>query len=134
MQLTKKEVMEDQKEKDIESILLDAKTYIDTRATYIRLSLVEKGARIFADLLTNAAVIICFVLAFLFASFTLALYLSDVLGSFTKGFGAVAGIYLLLAIIVFLTKDKHIEKVLINFFIKRYFEKVADKEQDDDEK
>lgn len=126
--------MEDQKEKDIESILLDAKAYVDTRVTYIRLSMVEKGAKIFADLVTSTTVIVCFVLAFLFASITLALYLSDVLGSFAKGFGAVAGIYLLLSIIVFLTKDKYIEKVLINVFIKKYFEKVADKEQDDEEK
>ena len=73
-------------------------------------------------------------LAFLFASFTLALYLSDVLGSYARGFGCVAGIYLLLSIIVYLTKDKYIEKVLINVFIKKYFEKVADKEQDDEEK
>lgn len=126
--------MEDQKEKDLDSILLDAKDYIDTRVTFIRLSMVEKGAKIFADLITNTTVIFCFVLAFLFASITLALYLSDVLGSFTRGFGAVAGIYLLLSIIVFLTKDKYIERVLINVFIKRYFEKVEDKEQDDEEK
>lgn len=126
--------MEENKAKDIADLYEDAKEYIDTRIEYTRLSLVEKGAKIVADLITNTTVIISFVLAFLFASFTLALYLSDVFASYTKGFGCVAGIYLLLSIIVFLTKDKYIEKILVNLFIRRYFEKVADKDDEDEQK
>lgn len=126
--------MEENKEKDLEDIFLDAKEYIDTRIEYTKLSAVEKGSKIFADLITNGAVIVSFILAFLFASFTLALFLSDVLGSYARGFGCVAGIYLLLSIIVYLTKDKYIEKLLVNMFIKRYFDKVADKDDDDEEK
>jgi len=126
--------MEENKEKDIEAILLDAKEYIDTRIEYTKLSFVEKGAKLVADLITNTTVVVCFVLSFLFASFTLALYLSDVLGSYTKGFGCVAVIYLFLSIIVLLTKDKYIEKVLVNLFIRKYFDKVADKDEDDEKK
>lgn len=126
--------MEENKEKNIEDIFLDAQEYIDTRIEYSKLSALEKGSKIFADLITNGAVIICFILAFLFASFTLALYLSEVLGSFTRGFGCVAGIYLLFAVIVYLTKDKYIEKHLVNLFIRKYFDKVADKDDDDEDK
>lgn len=126
--------MEENKEKDLEDIFLDAKEYIDTRIEYTKLSAVEKGSKIFADLITSGAVIVSFILAFLFASFTLALFLSDILGSYARGFGCVAGIYLLLSIIVYLTKDKYIEKLLVNMFIKRYFDKVADKDDDDEEK
>ncbi|TCC93863.1 phage holin family protein [Pedobacter frigiditerrae] len=126
--------MEDNKEKDLEDIFLDAKEYIDTRIEYTKLSAVEKGSKIFADLITSGAVVISFVLAFLFASFTLALYLSEVLGSYARGFGCVATIYLLLSIIVYLTKDKYIERVLVNLFIRKYFDKVADKDDDDEEK
>lgn len=127
-------MMEENKEKDIEDIFNDAKDYLDTRIEYTKLSLVEKGSKIFADLITNAAVIICFILAFLFASVTLALYLSDVFGNYAAGFGCVALIYLVLSIIVFLTKDNFIEKILINFFIRKYFDKVADKDEDDEQK
>lgn len=126
--------MVENKEKDLEELLSDAKTYIDTRIEYAKLSAVEKVSKIFADLITNAAVISCFVLAFLFASFTLALYLSEVIGSYSAGFGAVAGIYLLLSIIVYLTKDKYIEKLLVNLFIRKYFDKVADKQEFDESK
>lgn len=126
--------MEENKEKDLEDIFLDAKEYIDTRIEYAKLSAVEKGSKIFADLITNAAVVVSFILAFLFASLTLALYLSEVLGSHAKGFGCTALIYLFISVIVYLTKDKYIEKLLVNMFIKRYFDKVADKDDDDEEK
>lgn len=126
--------MEDNKEKSLEELFSDAKAYIDTRVEYTKLSLVEKGSKLFADLITNAAVIICFILAFLFASFTLALYLSEVFGSYAAGFGCVAGIYLLLSIIVYLTKNKFIERFLVNLFIRKYFDKLADKEEFDEDK
>ncbi|MGF1923563.1 MAG: phage holin family protein [Bacteroidia bacterium] len=125
--------MEERKEKNIEEIFSDAKEYVDIRVEHIRLSAVEKGAKIFADLITNGAVIFCFTLAFLFGTFTLALFLSDVLGSYTRGFGCVAGIYIILAFIVYLTKDKYMEPGLINLFIRKYFYKLADKDDDDED-
>jgi hypothetical protein len=124
--------MQENKEKGIEDLYDDAKKYIDTRIEYTRLYLVEKFAKIFADIVTNAIVVVCFILAFLFGTVTLALFLSDVLGSYSGGFGSVALIYLFLAIIVYYTKDKYIEKVIINFTVKNYFTKLADKDEEDE--
>lgn len=120
------------KEKGIEDLYEDAKRYLDTRVEYTRLYLVEKISKIFADLVTNAVVAICFVLAFLFGTFTLALFLSDLLGSYTRGFGCVALIYVFLALIVYYTKEKYIEKAIINFTIRNYFNKLADKDEEDE--
>lgn len=124
--------MQENKEKNIEDIISDAKGYIDNRIEYTKLYMVEKVSRTFADLVTTTAVIVCFVLAFLFGTVTLALFLSDVLGSYTRGFGCVSLIYILLAVIVYFTKDKYIEKAIINFSIRKFFNKLADK--DDEEK
>jgi len=74
--------------------------------------------------------VVCFLLAFLLGTVTLALYLSEVFGSFVAGFGCVAGVYLILSIIVFLTKDNIIEKILVNMFIRKYFNKIADKDDE----
>ena len=126
--------MQEKKEKNIEELYEDAKSYLDTRVEYTRLYLVEKVSKIFADMVTNAAVVICFILAFLFGTFTLALFLSDVLGSYPRGFGCVAIIYILLALIVYYTKEKYIEKAIINFTIRNYFNKLADKEEEDEQK
>ncbi|WP_129716839.1 phage holin family protein [Pedobacter sp. SYP-B3415] len=120
------------KEKTFEDIIVQVKDYIDTRKEYMRLYVVEKASKIFADLVTNLTVAVCFILAFLFGTFTLALFLSDVLGSYTRGFGCVALIYLALALIVYFTKDKYIEKAIINISIRKYFNKLADKEEDEE--
>ncbi|WP_421945461.1 phage holin family protein [Pedobacter sp.] len=124
--------MQENKEKSIEDIVDDAKGYLEARIEYTRLYLVEKVSKIFADLVTNTAVIVCFILAFLFGSVTLALFLSDVLGSFARGFGCVSLIYILLAVIVYATKDKYIEKAIINVAVRKYFDKLADKEDEDE--
>ncbi|SEQ83800.1 phage holin family protein [Pedobacter rhizosphaerae] len=124
--------MQENKDKSIEDLVDDAKGFLEARIEYTRLYLVEKVSKLFADLVTSTAVIVCFILAFLFGSVTLALFLSDVLGSNTRGFGCVSLIYILLAIIVYLTKDKYIEKAIINVAIRKYFDKLADKEGDDE--
>jgi hypothetical protein len=124
--------MQENKDKSIEDLVDDAKGFLEARIEYTRLYLVEKVSKLFADLVTSTAVIVCFILAFLFGSVTLALFLSDVLGSYTRGFGCVSLIYILLAIIVYLTKDKYIEKAIINVAIRKYFDKLADKEGDDE--
>jgi hypothetical protein len=124
--------MQENKEKHIEDLVEDTKAYFSARLEYTRFYLVEKIAKLFADLVTNAAVIICFVLAFLFGSVTLALFLSDLLGSLTRGFGCVSLIYILLATIVYFTKDKFIEKAIINVAIRKYFDKIVDEEEEDE--
>jgi len=122
--------MEEKKEKTIEELVADAKGYVDSRLDYLHLKSVEKGSKLFADLITNTVVVVCFLLAFLLGTVTLALYLSEVFGSFVAGFGCVAGVYLILSIIVFLTKDNIIEKILVNMFIRKYFNKIADKDDE----
>lgn len=124
--------MEDKdKEKSLEDLYADARRYLDTRVEYTRLYLLEKISKIFADVVTNAAVIVCFILAFIFGTVTLALFLSDLLGSFTRGFGCVSLIYIFLALLVYFTKEKYIEKAIINFTIRNYFNKLADKDEEE---
>ena len=120
--------MEDKKEKNIEDLVADAKVYVDKRLEYIHLKSVEKGAKLVSDLVTNGMVLICFVIAFLLGTVTLALYLSDVFGSYTTGFGSVAVLYLFLSIIVLLIKDRVLERLIVNMFIKKYFDKIVDKD------
>lgn len=123
--------MEEKKEKSLEDIFAQARTYLDTRVEYTRLYLVKRGAKLFADAVSTAIVAICFTLAFILGSITLALFLSDLFHSYTAGFGSVALIYLLLAIIVFVTKDNFIEKAVTNFIIRKYFKKLEEDEGDE---
>lgn len=123
--------MEEKKEKNIEDLFSEAKKYVDTRLEYARLVLIKRSAKVFADLVTNAIVGICFVLAFILGTITLALFLSTVFASFTAGFGCVALLYLFLAVIVYMTKEKYIEKAIVNFTISKYFKKLQEEEEDE---
>ncbi len=123
-------IMEENKDKGIEEIFVDAKSYIDTRVEHARLSAIAKGSKIFADLISNGVVLICFILAFLFGTITLGLFLSSLFGSYTQGFGLIALLYFVLALIVYFTKTKYIEPTLVNLFIRKYFQKLEDKDDE----
>lgn len=124
--------MQENKDKSIEDLVDDAKGFLEARVEYTRLYLIEKVSKVFADLVTSTTVIVCFVLAFLFGSVTLGLYLGEVLKSYAGGFGCVSLLYILIAVIVYFTKDKYIEKAIINIAIRKYFDKLADKEDGDE--
>ncbi len=129
MQETKKE----SNEKTIEDLVTDVKGYVNVRLEYLRLYAVERASKVFASLVTNLVVAVSFILAFLFGCVTLAFFLSNVFGSYTAGFGAVALIYVLLAVIIFVTKTSFLERVLANFAVKSYFTKLEEEEKEANE-
>lgn len=122
--------MQENKEKTLEELYADAKVYLETRVEYTRFYLLEKTSKLVADIITNSFMIICFVLAFLFAIITLALFLSELIGSYAAGFGIVTLLLVLIAVVVMLAKSK-VETAVINIAIKKYFTKLADKEDEE---
>ncbi|MDN3550938.1 phage holin family protein [Mucilaginibacter aquaedulcis] len=106
----------------IPPIVDQLKEYAETRFKLLKYEAVEGGTSILASVITDAITAISMVLAFVFASFTLAFYLADVLGSLWEGFGCVALIYLIIAVVIKLNKAR-IEKPLMNLFIQKIFKK-----------
>ena len=94
--------------------------YAELRFKLAKLRAIEGGTSIVASIIADLAVMMCMVLAFIFASITLAYYLASVLNSDWEGFGCVALIYLLIAIIVKANK-KMLERPIINGFIQKIF-------------
>ncbi len=126
--------MEDKKEKNFEEIFSEARAYLENRVEYTRLFLLKRASKIFADMITSVVVILFFSMAFLFGTVTLALFFSDLFHSYTAGFGTVSLLYLLIAVIVYLAKDKFIEKAIVDLTIKKYFKKLEEEEQEDEQK
>ncbi|MGN7203633.1 phage holin family protein [Pedobacter sp. SAFR-022] len=122
--------MQENQEKTLEELYADAKVYLETRVEYTRFYLLEKTSKLVADIITNTFMIICFILAFLFAIITLALFLSELIGSYAAGFGIVTLLLVLIAVVVMLAKEK-VETAVINIAIKKYFTKLADKEDEE---
>jgi hypothetical protein len=106
----------------IPPIVDQLKEYAETRFKLLKYEAIEGGTSILASIITDVITVISMVFAFVFASFTLAFYLADVLGSLWEGFGCVALIYLIIAVVIKLNKER-IEKPLINLFIQKIFKK-----------
>lgn len=108
---------------DFAALWLSVKTNLQLRGQYIRVQAVQQVSEIAADIITKAFVIICFVLAFLFGSFTLGFFLSSLFKSYAIGFGGLTIFYVLLASVVFGSRSRLIEKALVNLAIRKYFNK-----------
>ncbi|WP_395805676.1 phage holin family protein [Daejeonella sp.] len=95
--------------------------YVNVRKELTLLKTVDKGSQIFANFLSDILVLVFAILAFLFGSFALSFYLSEILGNSYSGFLIVAGFYLLVAIILNSIKDKYLEKKIMNVIIAKFF-------------
>ena len=112
--------MEEQKETP-PPIIDQLKDYAETQIKLAKYEAIDRSSKFLASFVTDMVVAVVFVLTFLFLSFAMAFILSRWLGSNWAGFSCMAGIYLIIAIIIILLKDK-VQKPLINLFIRKFFQ------------
>ncbi len=114
--------MEAQKETStpLPPIIDQLKEYAETRIKLAKYEAIDKSTTVAASLITDIIVVLSLVLTFLFLSFSFAFYLSQLFGSYWQGFGCTALVYLIIAIVIILLKDK-LQQPLINLFIKKIF-------------
>jgi ABC-type spermidine/putrescine transport system permease subunit I len=101
-------------------IIDQLKEYAETRLKLAKYEAIDKSTTILASFVTDLIVAVSLILTFLFLSFSFAFYLSHLLGSYWQGFGCIAILYLVIAIIIILAKDK-LQQPIINLFIKKLF-------------
>ncbi len=101
-------------------ILDQLKEYAETRIKLAKYQAIDKSTTLVAGIIADTVAIIALVFAFIFFSFTLALLLAKLIGSYWIGFGCVTLLYLLIAIVIFKFKES-IEKPIINAFIRKLF-------------
>jgi hypothetical protein len=101
-------------------IIDQLKEYAETRIKLAKYQAIEGGTSVAAGLIADVVTIISMVLAFLFASFTLALYLGSIFHAWWMGFGCVSILYLAIALAIKYNK-KSLEKPIVNAFIQKIF-------------
>lgn len=111
---------ENDKKEPQQPITEQVKEYIETYIKLARLKAIERGTSLFAGIVTDVFIILGLLIAFLFASLTLAFYLSGVFQSTWQGFGIVALAYLIIIIIIMFTR-KSLERPIVNALLKRLF-------------
>lgn len=114
-----------QKPENFSAIWADVQKYIHVRTELLKLSVLEKVAKLAADLITNTIVLLCMIMAFLGSAVTLAFYLSSLFDSYTRGFGCAAVFFALLALLVN-WKKAVFERFISGVAIRRYFEKFSE--------
>jgi hypothetical protein len=119
----KTQKMEDPKEepKHTHPPIIDQLTeYAETRIKLAKYKAIDGGSTVVASVIADLVVIITMVLAFVFASFTLAFFLGDLLDSEWQGFGCVTLLYLVIAIVCKMNKSRF-ERPITNVFIQKFF-------------
>ncbi|MEN2398514.1 competence protein [Flavobacterium sp. MC2016-06] len=111
---------EDLKE-NTEDIQENAKKYLDSHLAYYKLWGFKVAMKSTTLILKFILIVVCFSMVLLFASVAAAFALSTLFGSYTLGFLAVGGMYLLTTILLFLIKDKIVEGPILEKFSEIFF-------------
>jgi hypothetical protein len=101
------------------------KEYAEIRIKLAKYKAIDGSSSVIASIIADLVVVISMVLAFIFASLTLAFYLAEVFGSEWKGFGCVTLLYLIIAVL-FKVNKAGFEKPIANAFIQKFFKNQKD--------
>ncbi|MEP7263462.1 MAG: phage holin family protein [Bacteroidota bacterium] len=105
-----------------DDLLEHGEEYLKTKQELSKLLALEKGSSIIAKALSSIIVFAFLLLFFVFASVALCWFIAEYSGKTSTGFLAVAGMYLFVAVILYINRRKWLETPFINGFIKNYFE------------
>jgi len=104
-----------------EAIQENAKAFIEANISYYKLWGFKVAMKSTTLMLKFFLIAMCLMIVLLFISIAGAMALGQLLGSYPLGFLAVAGIYLVLALLLFLVKDKIVEGPILEKFSEIFF-------------
>jgi hypothetical protein len=106
-----------------EELLACAKEYVKINFELYKLKAVEKSANLVSTLLTNMLILALISLSFLIVNLGVALWIGKLLGAYFYGFFVVGGFYAIVAIGLFIFRDKWLKNPIANLFIKQLLPK-----------
>jgi amino acid transporter len=104
-----------------DAIQENAKAYIDSSIAYYKLWGFKVAMKSTTLMLKFFLIALCLMIVLLFISIAGAMALGQLFDSYPLGFLAVAGIYLVLALLLFLVKDKIVEGPILEKFSEIFF-------------
>ncbi|WP_298140691.1 competence protein [Flavobacterium sp.] len=104
-----------------EAIQENAKAYVESSLAYYKLWGFKVAMKSTTLLVKFLLIALCLMIVLLFVSIAGAMALGQLFDSYPLGFLAVAGIYLVLALLLFLVKDKIVEGPILEKFSEIFF-------------
>jgi len=106
---------------EIDEIVEALKSYVNTSADLYKMKATAKGAEIASSAIINIVIAVFVSMVFLFASLALAFCLSEYFDKMYMGFLIVAGFYSLIAVVIYISRDKWLKGSLIDNIIKAIY-------------
>jgi hypothetical protein len=113
--------MLDELKENVESIQENTKAYIETSLAYYKLWGFKVAMKSTTLMVKFFLIAFCLMIVLLFISIAGALVFGEMLNSYPLGFLSVAGIYLVLALILFFVKDRIVEGPILAKFSEIFF-------------
>lgn len=108
------------------------KEYLDSQLNLIRLKTVERSSRLIASLIVDAAKLILTLFILFFLCLALGFYLGEVLGSYSLGFLATAGIFIIIVLLIRVFESK-LESTFMDLSIRRFSAKWTDEDEEEED-
>jgi hypothetical protein len=106
---------------NVEDIQENAKAYIESSLAYYKLWGFKVAMKSTTLMLKFALIAICLMIVLLFMSVAAALAIGELMDSYVVGFLIVAGVYFVLALLLFMIKDKIVEGPILEKFSEIFF-------------
>ena len=114
--------MEDQKDTQPQSLIDQIKEYIELQIKIAKYKAIDGSSEAIATIVIAIILSVAAVLVVIFASVALGFYLSEVLHTYWGGFGCVAVLYLVAALILYLCRQS-IKNSIADSMINKIFNK-----------
>lgn len=102
----------------VEDLFEKLKDYIDTRVDLFKLKSIDKVSRFFSGLVAALVLLIVAQLVLVCITIALALLLGAWLGNTYLGFFVIAGIYIIIGLILYSSRDRFLRKPISNKLLK----------------
>jgi hypothetical protein len=114
--------------KNVESLVAHFKDYVEIRIEQARLEVADKGSRAIAAVISSIIIFLVVFLIVLFASMGVAFILGEMWERMWLGFLAVSAFYIVVALIIWLMREKMIRIPMINSILKQMTIKAKDED------
>jgi len=102
------------------------KEYLNNRISSVKLRTAEKSSAIIANFISKAITFLVFV--FFIALVSVSLKLGNMMGEMYFGFLIVTGIYLLLGIVIWVSRERILEIPIMDAMLRQLFKTTEDEE------
>jgi predicted transporter len=108
------------------------KEYVNNRLRSVKLSAAEKISKVAANLIALTITMVIMLFFTVFASIALAFVLAEWTGKLYWGFLIVAGLYLLLAAIIWVAKERLLQLPIMNSLLQQFYSEEEEEENEED--